>query len=138
MKGTRLPAAWVALAAAGLLFSTLASAEPVGPGADSESAVPGYSQHQLGTAIDFGSITDAFDATPESRWLADHAWRYGFSLSYPKGYEWLTGYRYEGGRYRYIGRAAAEMQRAFFADIQQYLLLFLHQYRVAFLKSRVR
>jgi len=106
--------------------------------ADSESAVPGYSQHQLGTAIDFGSITDAFDATAASRWLAAHAWQYGFSLSYPRGYEWLTGYRYEGWHYRYIGRPAAQMQRAFFGNIQQYLLVFLHEYRAAFLKNRLR
>lgn len=94
--------------------------------ADRESARPGTSQHQLGTAIDFGSITDAFDATPAAVWLSKHAWQYGFSLSYPKGYEAVTGYRYEGWHYRYIGRAAALLAKEYFDGVQQYELLFLH------------
>ncbi len=73
--------------------------------ADRESAHPGASQHQLGTAIDFGSITDAFAATRAGRWLAAHAEEYGFSLSYPRGYEEVTGYRWESWHYRYIGKA---------------------------------
>ena len=55
--------------------------------ADRESARPGTSQHQLGTAVDFGSITDAFAETKAGRWLSAHAEEYGFSLSFPKGYE---------------------------------------------------
>jgi zinc D-Ala-D-Ala carboxypeptidase len=97
--------------------------------ADSESAIPGNSQHQLGTAADFGSITDAFADTEASKWLIANAWKYGFSLSYPKGYEDLTGYRFEPWHYRYIGKPAARMARDYFDDIQQYLLLFLHDNR---------
>lgn len=97
--------------------------------ADRESAKPGHSQHQLGTCIDFGSITDAFAGTPAGRWLADHAHEYGFSLSYPDGYEELTGYRYESWHFRYIGRPACIAQNEFFGGIQQHLLTFLHEER---------
>jgi zinc D-Ala-D-Ala carboxypeptidase len=97
--------------------------------ADRESARPGMSQHQLGTAIDFGSITDAFAETQAGKWLAAHAGEYGFSLSYPQNYEWLTGYRYESWHFRYITRAGTALQKQFFGDIQQYLLLFLHDHR---------
>ena len=97
--------------------------------ADRESARPGASQHQLGTTIDFGSITDAFAFTPEGLWLFEHAWEYGFSLSYPDGYEELTGYRYESWHYRWLGRAGARMARDFFDDVQHYFLYFLHDHR---------
>ena len=97
--------------------------------ADRESARPGSSQHQLGTAIDFGSITDAFAQTPAGKWLAAHAWEYGFSLSYPEGFEKVTGYRYESWHYRFITKPGVLLQRKYFGDVQQYLLDFLGQNR---------
>jgi D-alanyl-D-alanine carboxypeptidase len=103
--------------------------------ADRESARAGMSQHQLGTAIDFGSITDAFADTRAGKWLAAHAWEYGFSLSYPRGYEELTGYRYESWHYRYITKSGTLIQREFFDDVQQYLVEFLNANRAA-LQSR--
>jgi D-alanyl-D-alanine carboxypeptidase len=97
--------------------------------AQRSSARPGTSQHQLGTTIDFGSITDAFAETEAGLWLADNSWRFGFSLSYPEGYEELTGYKYESWHFRYIGRAAAEMERTFFGGIQQRMLEFWQDQR---------
>ena len=65
---------------------------------ESFSARPGYSQHQLGTALDF-VIT-----SPESaNWLEKNSYVYGFILSYPKGKEKITGYKYEPWHYRFIG-----------------------------------
>jgi D-alanyl-D-alanine carboxypeptidase len=104
--------------------------------ADRESARPGHSQHQLGTAVDFGSISDDFTGTPIERWLRENARIYGFSLSYPKGYEEITGYRHESWHYRYIGRPAAEMEREFFGGIQQYTLEFLHKNRGYFVQKK--
>ncbi len=94
--------------------------------ADRESAKPGASQHQLGTAIDFGSITDDFVETKQGKWLAKNAMKYGFSLSFPEGYEDVTGYRYECWHYRYIGIEACKMQQKWFGNIQQYMLEFLY------------
>ena len=94
------------------------------------SAEPGRSQHQLGTTIDFGSITPAFADTAAGRWLAEHAWRFGFSLSYPDGFEELTGYMYESWHFRYLGRKATTLEREFFGGIQQYMLEFLAENRV--------
>ena len=94
--------------------------------ADRESARPGTSQHQLGTAIDFGSITDDFVETKQGKWLAKNAMKYGFSLSFPDGYEDVTGYRYECWHYRYIGIEACKMQQKWFGNIQQYMLEFLY------------
>lgn len=94
--------------------------------AERESAQAGKSQHQLGTVFDIGSLEDDFGTTPGGRWLLTHAWEYGFSLSYPDGYERLTGYKYEPWHYRYIGPDAAALERRFFEGVQQYLLEFLH------------
>jgi D-alanyl-D-alanine carboxypeptidase len=85
-------------------------------------APPGHSQHQLGTAIDFGSIETSFAATPAGRWLGAQAWRHGFSLSYPDGEEQVTGYSWEPWHYRYVGRDAAALIHDFFADSQQQFL----------------
>lgn len=94
--------------------------------ADRESAKPGFSQHQLGTAVDFGSISDSFTGTPMERWLRRRAWEFGFSLSYPEGKEAETGYRYESWHYRFIGRDATRLEREFFFGSQQKMLEFLH------------
>ena len=106
--------------------------------ADRESARPGASQHQLGTAIDFGSITDAFAETRAGRWLVAHAWEYGFSLSYPQGYEGITGDRYESWHYRFITKPGALLQRRYFGDIQQYLLQFLDEHRAVLEAKRLK
>jgi LAS superfamily LD-carboxypeptidase LdcB len=82
--------------------------------ADQVSARPGHSQHQLGTAVDFTSseIGDAlgtqFVNTKASNWLKQNAWKYGFVLSFPSGWENETGFNYEPWHYRYIGRTNAQ------------------------------
>lgn len=97
--------------------------------ADRESAPPGASQHQLGVAVDFGSITDEFAQTKQGQWLAANAGNYGWSLSFPDGYEDVTGYRWECWHYRYIGERAVEFQRKWFSDVQQFMLEFIHAWK---------
>lgn len=97
--------------------------------ADRESAPPGASQHQLGVAVDFGSISDEFAQTKQGRWLAENAGDYGWSLSFPDGYEDVTGYRWECWHFRYVGIAAVEFQRKWFSDVQQFMLEFIHAWK---------
>ena len=73
-------------------------------------AKPGYSEHQLGTAvdlsggsIDFSGADNAFNDTTEAKWLEGHASDYGFIESYPKDKTDVTGYIYEPWHYRYVG-----------------------------------
>ncbi|MCM1270005.1 MAG: D-alanyl-D-alanine carboxypeptidase family protein [Ruminococcus flavefaciens] len=75
--------------------------------ADTYSARPGFSEHQTGLVIDCNTIDDAFGATPESAWLAEHAHEYGFVIRYPKGKEDITGYQYEPWHIRYVGSKIA-------------------------------
>jgi D-alanyl-D-alanine carboxypeptidase len=96
--------------------------------ADRESARPGHSQHQTGLVVDFGSIDDSFAATAAGRWIAANAPRFGWSLSFPDGYEDVTGYRWESWHYRYVGKALAAFIDKYFDGIQQYALRFLHEW----------
>jgi len=96
--------------------------------ADRVSARPGYSQHQLGLVIDFGSITNDFARTPEGIWLLTNASRFGWSLSYPENYENVTGYSWESWHFRYVGRELAEFIDNYFNGIQQYALRFIHEF----------
>ncbi len=67
------------------------------------AARPGHSEHQLGTTID----VDGGEA-----WLASHAWRYGFAMSYPPEHSpETTCYKPEPWHFRYIGRDAARTVR---------------------------
>ncbi len=102
-----------------------------------ELAPPGHSQHQLGTAMDFGTIEIGFADTPAGKWLASHAWKFGFSLSYPKGGEEETGYAYEPWHYRYVGISAAAIIRDFFEGDQQRFLRYYGEYRPYFREMRV-
>ena len=81
-----------------------------GTGANAFSAEQGYSEHQLGTTVDFttpevGGTFAGFDRTDEYEWLLRHAWRYGFVLSYPKGNSY---YQYEPWHWRFVGEDLAE------------------------------
>lgn len=100
--------------------------------AERVSARAGTSQHQLGTTMDFGSVTLEFAASAAGRWLSSHASEYGFSLSYPNGFEWLTGYSYEPWHYRWLGRDALRLQEEFFEGSQFRFLLFVEATRGAF------
>ena len=93
--------------------------------AERESARPGTSQHQLGLALDFAPVDDAFDKTPAGKWVYENASKYGWSLSFPQGYEHVTGYRWECWHFRYIGKNAVEFQKKWFSNIQQFMIEFL-------------
>lgn len=77
--------------------------------ANTYSARPGHSEHQLGTAVDLNSLDTSFEGTPEQQWLAQHAEEYGFVLSYPKNDLAANGgYMHEPWHFRYVGRAIAQ------------------------------
>jgi D-alanyl-D-alanine carboxypeptidase len=91
------------------------------------SARPGHSEHQLGTAIDVsspgwaGRFGDWALETAEGRWMAAHAWEYGFVMSYPAGSQAVTCFSYEPWHYRWIGRDAAAAQRASGVTLREHL-----------------
>lgn len=78
--------------------------------ANTFSADQGYSEHQLGTAVDFittglgGILSIDFETTSEYLWLQNNAYKYGFTLSYSKNNEY---YIYEPWHWRFVGVALA-------------------------------
>lgn len=54
------------------------------------SAAPGYSEHHSGRVLDlttpgYDALEASFEQSPAFAWLARHAARHGFRLSYPRG-----------------------------------------------------
>ncbi|MFF0902599.1 UNVERIFIED_CONTAM: M15 family metallopeptidase [Kocuria sp. CPCC 205316] len=86
--------------------------------ADTIAARPGYSEHQLGLAMDVANadgtcaLQDCFDETPVGAWVAEHAWEYGFIIRYPENEQDVTGYAYEPWHLRYVGTDLAEEMQA--------------------------
>jgi D-alanyl-D-alanine carboxypeptidase len=99
--------------------------------ADRESAPPGHSQHQTGLVLDFAPIDDSFAATAAGKWVLANAGRFGWSLSFPDGFESVTGYRWESWHYRYVGKDLVSFIDAYFDGIQQHALRFLHEWQRA-------
>ncbi len=95
--------------------------------ANSFSADQGYSEHQLGTTLDFtmpelkAGLT-GFDKTQGFTWLKEHAHEYGFILSYPKG---NGHFIFEPWHWRYVGVELATRLHAegkTFYDLDQRLI----------------
>ncbi|MGE0787414.1 MAG: D-alanyl-D-alanine carboxypeptidase family protein [Sandaracinaceae bacterium] len=103
--------------------------------ATESSALPGHSEHQLGTTLDLftyawtnegNKFRAGYGCSPGGRFLREHAHEHGFVLSYPLHADYReadsdcravrggeervdprTGYRYEPWHLRYVGRDAA-------------------------------
>ena len=88
------------------------------------SADQGYSEHQLGTTLDFttvrtGSDLSAFQETSDYKWLLDNAHKYGFTLSYPENNSY---YQFEPWHWRFVGiKLATDLhnQAKHFYDLEQ-------------------
>src|SRR3990167_4744320 len=95
-----------------------------GAGANTFSADQGYSEHQLGTALDLttenlgANFTD-FGDTKAYQWLLENAYKYGFILSYPEGNDY---YQFEPWHFRFVGKSLAKRlheEKQFFYDLSQ-------------------
>jgi D-alanyl-D-alanine carboxypeptidase len=109
-----------------------------------QSALPGHSQHQLGTTVDLfteewkkdprGVFREGFGCTDAGQWLQKHSWEYGFVMPYPIHPDdrhpqqkcvvrWdipvpinpMTGYRFEHWHYRWVGKENAAAFKDFIA-----------------------
>ena len=96
-------------------------------------AVPGYSEHHTGLAIDIFVISDNNKIIRDNDdMIADiedfekiHSLlpKYGFILRYPEGKEDITGYAYEPWHIRYVGEDAAKIIDNCGMTLEEYLLL---------------
>ena len=86
--------------------------------ADLTSARAGFSEHQIGLAIDVDSrpgsgcaAEQCWGNTPQAAWVAENAWRFGFIVRYPQGKTDVTGYEWEPWHLRYVGPELATRMR---------------------------
>jgi D-alanyl-D-alanine carboxypeptidase len=96
-----------------------------GSGANKFSSDQGYSEHQLGTAVDLGTpypdtlLMTSFESTQAFNWLNNNAYKHGFILSYPKSNSF---YQYEPWHWRFVGIQLATYlhnQNKHFYDLDQ-------------------
>lgn len=95
-----------------------------GSGANAFSADQGYSEHQLGTTVDFTTTglnggLDGFGNTEAYKWLQNNAYKYGFILSYPPGNAY---YQFEPWHWRFVGTDLARVlhrKKITFYDMDQ-------------------
>lgn len=72
--------------------------------ADTYSARPGFSEHQLGLAIDIRSNTLNDNLTTKDyEWMLENSYKYGFIVRYPKGKQHITQFMEEPWHLRYLG-----------------------------------
>lgn len=77
--------------------------------ADTFSAKPGQSEHQLGLTMDYTSrrfgnkISGKIASSPEGMWVTHNAHQFGFIIRYPLGKDHITGFKYEPWHLRYVG-----------------------------------
>lgn len=110
------------------------------------SAIPGRTEHQLGTAVDLSTdenlyeIDFTFENTRAFVWLQQNAYKYGFVLSYTAGpslqendpyrYNKNTGYNYEPWHWRFIGvELATEFYQAQLQNKDLTIQQFLRRYQ---------
>ena len=99
--------------------------------ADTYSARPGSSEHQLGLSFDVTATNKEkldFAETEEYAWLVENCYKYGFILRYPEGAEAITGYSFESWHYRYVGTELAIRIHNSGLTFDEYYELYLRDY----------
>lgn len=75
------------------------------------AALPGRSEHQLGTAVDLTVVgmkeTERFGEMAAYTWMKDNAHEYGFVQSFTSENQVLTGIPSEPWHWRYVGKTLA-------------------------------
>ena len=90
---------------------------------------PGFSEHQLGLAVDIAEqgselAVEQQEDTATIRWLRENSWRYGFVLRFPADKTEITGMDYRPWHYRYVGRDAAAQIHELNLSLEEYIEMF--------------
>lgn len=94
------------------------------------SAIPGTSEHQTGLSIDvsgsngYCAVSSCFADTKEAKWLDENSAKFGYIIRYPKGKEYVTGYKYEPWHIRYVGAGIAKDMKARNLTLEEYFGIF--------------
>ena len=75
--------------------------------AEKYAARAGFSEHELGLAIDLANIWTITTKGEEYKWLTKNAHKYGYIFRYKEEWEDITGYSAESWHIRYVGTKIA-------------------------------
>lgn len=89
-------------------------------------AVPGYSEHHTGLAVDFGitnsdGTAGSFSGSQNAQWMDENSWRYGFVRRYPTDKVSITGISNESWHFRFVGVPHAKLMHEKGYVLEEYL-----------------
>ncbi len=89
-------------------------------------AVPGYSEHHTGLAVDLGrtasdGTAESFTGSANADWINTNSWRYGFIRRYAEDKASITGCSNESWHYRYVGVPHAYFMYANNLCLEEYI-----------------
>ena len=84
-------------------------------------ALPGFSEHQTGLAIDLSSTsTRTFSNSKEYKWMLDNSYRYGFILRYDSRLITETQFNSEPWHFRYVGSDISNYIHEHYMSYEEY------------------
>ena len=88
-------------------------------------ALPGYSEHHTGLAVDFTTNWKGerkqFDGTGDYQWIMLNSYKYGFVNRYPEGKKNLTLIDNEPWHFRYVGVPHATVMKEYDYCLEEYI-----------------
>jgi len=98
--------------------------------ADTYSARPGHSEHQLGLAVDIKSKDYELKrlTKEDAEWINKNCSKFGFIVRYTKEDEYITGYMEETWHLRYVGESIATEVMNLGITYDEYYDLYLTKY----------
>ena len=84
-------------------------------------ALPGFSEHQTGLAIDLSSTsTRTFSNSKEYKWMLDNSYKYGFILRYDPKLITETQFNSEPWHFRYVGSDISNYIHEHYMSYEEY------------------
>lgn len=85
----------------------------------------GHSEHETGLAADIAIQNIAtLENSPQSKYLIENAWKYGFILRYPGDKTQVTGISNEPWHFRYVGEIHAQYMTEHNLALEEYIAMF--------------
>ncbi len=91
------------------------------------AAKPGFSEHQLGTAIDVANIYTIDKDDVEYKWIQRNGYKYGFVFRYTEEWQDLTGFGEETWHIRYVGVDVATKMHKENISFEEYWIKYVNK-----------
>ena len=91
------------------------------------AARPGFSEHQLGTAIDVANVYTIDEDDPEYKWIERNGYKYGYVFRYTESWQDLTGFAPESWHIRYVGIEAATKMHKENISFEEYWIKYVNK-----------